>query len=261
MHIQTLSSGSDGNATLVRAGDATILVDAGLPMQELEARLEAARVGFRQIDHVFVTHGHLDHSRSAGRIARKHHATVHASEGLLVHRAIRRARRLSAITIDSPSRAEGPRGDQGLRLTPVRLPHDAHPTVAYRIEHDGRAAIVLTDMGRPADDVVRRLVGAHVIVIEFNHDVRMVEEGPYPEPLKRRILGGAGHLSNDEAGEVLARLVTSELHTVVLAHLSETNNTPELAVAAARRTLRDAGRDDVRVLVASQHEVGPNLAV
>jgi phosphoribosyl 1,2-cyclic phosphodiesterase len=100
-----------------------------------------------------------------------------------------------------------------------------------------------------------------VLVLEFNHDVELLRNGPYPPALQRRILGGAGHLSNEEAARMLLLLAGPELHTLVLAHLSEKNNSPELARAAARGALASIGRDDVRVLVASQDEVGPNLGV
>ena len=177
------------------------------------------------------------------------------------NRAIKRSKQLATITIGSPQKAEGAHGDDGLRLLPIELPHDAHPTVAYRVEHNARVAVVLTDMGRPDRDIARRLAGAHVLVLEFNHDTGLLERGPYPPALRRRIAGNAGHLSNEQAAQMLGWLAGEELHTLVLAHLSEPNNRPLLAIEAARAMLDDLGLGHVRVLVASQHEVGPNLEV
>ena len=255
MHVQILSSGSAGNCALVRAGDSTLLVDAGLPRDELAARLETARVGHQGVDHVLVTHGHLDHSRSAGIVSRAHRATLHCSEGLMRNRSIRRSRRLSTLRLDQQNEIDG------ALVTPLRIPHDADPTVAFRIEHEGRVAVVLTDMGRPEASVAKRLAGAHLIVLELKRDPGMLESGPYPAALKRRILGNAGHLSNEQAGEMLRAMSGPELHTVVLAHLSRVNNRPLLALAEARSVLADAGLEEVRVEVASQDGVGPALPV
>jgi phosphoribosyl 1,2-cyclic phosphodiesterase len=149
----------------------------------------------------------------------------------------------------------------GLRYTAVPLPHDAVPTVAYRLEHQGRRAVIVTDMGKPSAEVARQLGAANVLVLEFNHDPTLLRNGPYAEPLQRRIRGNAGHLSNGQAADMLRLMASDELHTLVLAHLSESNNTPELALAAARSALAGLGLGHVRILVASQHEIGPNLPV
>lgn len=261
MHLQVLSSGSKGNSTLIRADDCCLLVDAGLSGREMDARLEQARLGHAGLDHVFVTHGHLDHARSAGLLARRHRATLHCAEAIMSNASIRRHKRLATLRIGSPTAAPGPGGAGGPSLTPVELPHDAPPTVAFRIEHEGRRAVILTDMGVPRPAVAARLADAHVLVLEFNHDLDMLRGGPYPASLQRRVAGNAGHLSNEQAAEMLRGMAGPDLHTLVLAHLSETNNTPELARAAAEGVLAELGRTDVEVLVASQDEIGPNLAV
>jgi phosphoribosyl 1,2-cyclic phosphodiesterase len=263
MHLQVLSSGSGGNSALIRAGRARVLVDAGLTLAEMQARLELAGVpppvGERPtLDHVLVTHGHLDHARSAGAIARKHRALLHGSEAMLSTPSFRRAKRLSTLRVGAECVLDD---ELDLRARNVPIPHDAHPTIAFRIEHEGRVAVVLTDMGRPDEFVARQLRGAHVLVLEFNHDRNMLLEGSYPAQLKRRVAGDAGHLSNDQAAQMLRWLAGDELHTLVLAHLSLHNNTPEVALAAAHGVLAELGRSDVRVLVASQHEVGENLTV
>jgi phosphoribosyl 1,2-cyclic phosphodiesterase len=116
-------------------------------------------------------------------------------------------------------------------------------------------------MGRPDANVARRLAGAHLLVLEFNHDPGLVEAGPYPPALKRRILGNAGHLSNEQAGEMLRALAGPQLHTLVLAHLSKTNNRPLLALSEARSVLAELGLERVQVEVADQDGVGPSLPV
>ncbi|MFN0006299.1 MAG: MBL fold metallo-hydrolase [Planctomycetota bacterium] len=260
MHIQVLSSGSEGNSALIRAGETNLLVDAGLPLAEMEARIEAARIPLDSIGHVLVTHGHLDHARSAGGIARKARGMLHCAESIMKHPSARRARHLSTIAIGRPFEIGGTNGD-AVQVRSVVLPHDCDPTVAFRIEHRGRAAAILTDIGRPSEEVARALEGCHVVVLEFNYDPEMMRNGPYPDALKKRITGERGHLSNEQSATMLAMLAGRELHTVVLAHLSSKNNTAELALSSATAALARLGRADVRVLVASQHEVGENLAV
>ncbi len=260
MHCQVLSSGSAGNSLLVRAGELHVLVDAGLPVHAMRERLDAARLPHLSIDHVLITHGHLDHARSAGALAKKHDATVHAPEAILRHPSLRRAPRMSALRIGNHTEILSERGDV-IAYLPVLLPHDCDPTVAFALEHAGRRMVILTDMGAANENVARELSRAHVLVLEFNHDREMLLGGPYPDALKRRVGGGRGHLSNEQASRMLELLAGPELHTLVLAHLSETNNTPEHALASARATLERLGLAHVRVLVASQHLIGENIKV
>ncbi len=261
MHVQTLSSGSKGNSTLVRAGETHLLVDAGLPAEELFERLERARVAPRRVDHVLLTHGHLDHARGSGTFARKTGAGLYCSERLMSNASVRRAPEMRAFTIGRAFRPDGPRGNDDISVLPVEIPHDAKPTVAFRLQHGERTAIVVTDMGRPDPDAARALAGAHLVVLEFNHDRDLLASGPYTHKLKRRVAGNRGHLSNEEAAEMLKLVAGPELHTLVLAHLSETNNTPALAEAAARAALDELGLGHVEVHVAGQDDVGPNLEV
>ena len=260
MHCQVLASGSKGNVTLLRAGELSILIDCGLPLRELRARLETVGLPHRGIDHVLVTHGHLDHARSAGVLAKRHGATVHCAERNMQNRALSRAPTFHALHIGCETRIEGPNGSS-VTYTPALLPHDCDPTVAFRLEHDSRVLVILTDLGHPEREVARTLRGAHVLILEFNYDQRMLAEGPYPVPLKRRVSGNRGHLSNEQAAVMLMALAGPELHTLVLAHLSSTNNTPELALEAAHGALQLAGLDHIEVLIASQDEVGPNLEI
>jgi phosphoribosyl 1,2-cyclic phosphodiesterase len=261
MRLQVLSSGSGGNATLVRAGETCALIDAGLPLAELEARLGRARVAVDALAHVALSHGHLDHARSAGALARRADATLWCCEALMGNASLRRARRFATLPVGrAVSLAREAAGD-ALELCTVCIPHDADPTLAFRVEHAGRVAVVLTDLGHPEPALARPLAGAHVLVLEFNHDLELLRQGPYPQALKRRVAGPLGHLSNAEAACMLRALAGPELHTLVLAHLSQTNNTPERALEVALSTLAELGLAHVRVLVASQDEIGESLAV
>jgi phosphoribosyl 1,2-cyclic phosphodiesterase len=261
--LQVLSSGSEGNCALVRAGGIVALCDAGLPRTALDERLASARLASGAIEHVLVTHGHLDHARSAGLVARRERATLHCALNLMSHASVRRAKRFSTISPGAPFALASERGGiDELAVAPVPLPHDCDPTVAFRFEHQGRVAVVLTDMGRPDDAVARALRGAHVLVLEFNWDPELMERSPYPAALRRRIAGDRGHLSNAQGAAMLERLAGAELHTLVLAHLSKKTNHPDRALEAARGVLCRLGLEErVRVLVASQDEAGPELEV
>jgi len=261
LHLQVLSSGSEGNSTLIRCGELTVLVDAGLTMRALSERFEAARVAPWQVDHIILTHAHLDHARSAGIVGKRHEAIVHCPEAMMQNRSVARAPKLSTLPIGGSFELEVPDSDEPLHIKTVHLPHDCAPTVALELTHAGRKAVICTDCGHPRHDLAAPLRGAHILVLEFNYDPELMETSPYPPKLRKRILSDHGHLSNGQAQELLRGLVTPELHTLILAHLSKKTNTPELALAAAHETLTELGRSDIEVIVASQHEIGANLEV
>lgn len=262
MRIRVLGSGSRGNAALLHAGETLVLLDAGLPVRVLAERLEGARIGYRALDHVVLTHGHLDHSRSAGAIARRHGAVLHCAERYFHNRAVARAPEKRPLPVAGAVDLEPrPGAAPGPTITTVRVPHDCDPTVALAVERAGRRLALLSDMGEPRDDVARALHDPHVLLIEANHDRAMLAAGPYPQPLKDRVAGVGGHLSNDQMAVMLRAIAGPRLHTVVLIHLSEKNNTPALALAAAEGALAALGRSDVRILAAHQHEPLPLLDV
>ncbi|MEZ5980253.1 MAG: MBL fold metallo-hydrolase [Planctomycetota bacterium] len=261
MHLRVLSSGSKGNSLLVRHGDASLLVDAGLTAAAMDERLERARLGIDAVNGVLVTHGHLDHTRSAGILSRRWRVPLWCAPAVQSNAAIRRSKRMETLSPARPLEIGAGAGCDALLAHVHEIPHDAAPTYAVRLEGGGRRAAVLTDMGRPCDRAAAFLAGAHVLVLEFNYDPELLDAGPYPASLKRRIRSGRGHLSNAQGAEMLRALAGPELHTLVLAHVSETNNTPEHARACAEETLRAIGREDVAVHVASQWEVGPNIEV
>jgi phosphoribosyl 1,2-cyclic phosphodiesterase len=200
--------------------------------------------------------------RLAGGIARKERATLHCPENIMNLPSTRRAKKLSTISVGQPFEVESRRGVDRVRLTAVPIPHDCDPTVAFKLEHDGRVAAILTDIGKPSDEVALALSGAHVLVLEFNYDPEMMRSGPYPPELQKRITGDRGHLSNEQAAQMLEKLAGENLHTLVLAHLSQKNNRPEFALEAAKGALARLGiAARVRVLVASQDEALENLPV
>lgn len=258
MRVRVLASGSKGNATLIRAGSLSILVDAGLGPREMRSRLTAAGVGLFGLDHVLVSHAHLDHSRSTGKVARSYKAVLHAPTALLGHRACSGATTMSTMPVNGRFQLPAPNGGHGedavVDVATVPVPHDCDPTVGFRFEHRTRVLAHVTDLGEARTDMIRLLADPHVLVVESNHDVALLAAGPYPAELRRRVGGPRGHLSNDQAASLIEALAGPRLHTVVLAHLSQKNNTPEHALQAAGAALARAGRMDVEVLLATQEQ-------
>lgn len=261
MNLLALASGSQGNSTLVRHGDAAVLVDAGLPITAMEQRLEAARLGLGAVGLLVATHGHLDHARSVGVLARRWRVPVACAPAIQTHASLRRSKRTTTLSPGAPLVVDAGGGAEPLTIHAVEIPHDAHPTYALRLDAGDRRAVILTDIGRVCERTAGALFDPHVLLLEFNHDEELLERGPYSASLKRRIRGGNGHLSNRQAADMLKRIAGPRLHTVVLAHLSRTNNTRELALAAARAALVELGRSDVDVHVAEQDSIGTPITV
>lgn len=230
MRIVILASGSGGNATLFEAGGTRVLVDAGVGLRELGRRLEEAGVGLPQA--IVITHAHQDHVGESLQFARKLKVPIWASE------STERCERLHGRPEVKVFGMREPFALGALTITPTPLPHDA-AQVGLVIEGGGRKAAIATDLGEVPASLPAHLRGVDVALIESNHDPEMLRRGPYPAFLKRRILSARGHLSNQQA-HALLRLLSPETHTVVLMHLSEKNNLPELALASARDAL--AGR-------------------
>jgi phosphoribosyl 1,2-cyclic phosphodiesterase len=253
----SLGSGSGGNATLVEARDGQrtvrVLVDCGLTLRELTRRLALRGCTPGELDAVFITHEHSDHIGCATALMRKHAVPVWMSEGTWRGFArehapppqLRFARDGETIAVGA-----------GLQLLPYAVPHDAREPLQLTITDGERRLGVLTDAGIETERIVRELQACTALLLECNHDLRMLQEGPYPAFLKRRIAGSHGHLSNDSAAGILQRCAHAGLKHVVAAHLSEQNNKPEIAALALARVLGCASDE---VVVASQREGTPWL--
>jgi phosphoribosyl 1,2-cyclic phosphodiesterase len=236
--IHVLASGSAGNCALLEAGGTSLLIDAGLSGSELERRIAAAGADARDLAGILITHEHADHVRGAGVLARRHRLPVYLTRG--THEAERRhLGELPAVNYIDPGREFEV---CGVGVRPFSTPHTrqggglAEP-VAYVFFHGGAKAAYATDLGHPTGLMAQHLAGCRLLVLEFNHDPAMLVNGPYPWPVKQWIRGQGGHLSNEQAARLLERVLHDRLEGLVLAHLSETNNTPELARAAAREAL------------------------
>jgi phosphoribosyl 1,2-cyclic phosphodiesterase len=221
-----LGSGSRGNAALVEADGCCVMIDCGLGLREAEARLARLGKAPADIDAILVTHEHSDHIGGVARLAARHHILVRATAGTARGFRLNPPPRLEEISPHEPF-ALG-----ALEITPMPVPHDAREPCQF-VFSDGAARLgIVTDLGHVTAHVVSSLQGCDALAIESNHDDEMLAAGPYPGPLKRRVGGGHGHLSNAQAAALLGALDTGRLRHVVALHLSEINNTPALARAA-----------------------------
>lgn len=232
LEYSVLASGSSGNCTWVRGGDVEVLIDCGLPLRTLTRRLAEIGRDVRDLQAVICTHLHGDH---IGGIAPLVRAT-----GL---RVIGTAPTLRAVRGDPPRERfeEVPTFSEvrvgGLTVRTAPTPHDAPESISVVVADAQSRLGVVTDLGHVNATVERHLTGLDALVLEMNHDVEMLETGPYPEHLKRRIRSARGHLSNEQGAALLAKVMHPGLQHVTLAHLSETNNLPKFAQAVAEDVL------------------------
>jgi phosphoribosyl 1,2-cyclic phosphodiesterase len=255
MRITPLSSGSQGNALLVECGRVRLLVDAGLHVDELEARLRAIGVRPKDIDYLFLTHRHKDHIRGSTELCRRWRIRILTTRstarslGTECHRLIRRIEPERPVEVG------------GFQLWAVPVAHDAPETMALLVDDGTFRYGHATDLGSIGGAINDYLTCCDVLFLEFNHDPGLLAAGPYPGPLKRRIGGTLGHLSNEQGAALLRRLAHPRLAHVWLAHLSATNNRPELALAAARAALPLGCT--ARLAIAAQEQPSPavDLAV
>ena len=228
-----LASGSKGNAVYVSDGDTAILIDAGLSGIEIERRLRARNLLPERLAAIVVSHEHNDHIKGVGVLARRHRLPVYLTPAT----AAEAAHQLGRIDRVVHFAAGRPFAIDRLRLHPFSTPHDAADPAGFTVQSDGLKIGIATDLGVAPAMIQAHLSGCRALIMEANHDRRMLLEGPYPWPLKQRIQGRTGHLSNEASRDLLGKVRHEGLRHVVLAHLSETNNTPECALSVVAQGL------------------------
>ena len=246
MRLCVLSSGSKGNCVWIEAGGRALVVDSGLSLVETRRRAAAAGLDIGRAKAILVTHEHGDHVRGVGPMARKLGIPVYATAGT----AEAAGSQLSGCPILRSFEA-GDELDLGfLKVSTISSSHDAADPIVLTASEPGGAKMGLaTDLGTATSLVLAAFRELDALVLEANHDLPMLLDGPYPWWLKQRVRGRQGHLSNEQASEALAECLHEGLSRIVLAHLSEVNNTPEAALSAIRLT---PGLDFSRVAVAGQ---------
>ena len=239
MRYAALASGSKGNCHALTDGQRTLLVDVGISLKQIRTRLASLDWDPATVQAVAITHEHSDHIAAVPVLLRNTDWTF-----LVTRETLTAIQAIQGIEIPA-SRLQILRPGHaldwnGARVLPFAIPHDASDPVAYRVEWGGLNMAVVTDLGQPTALVADHCAGLELLVLEANHDVDMLREGEYPPHLKARILSRVGHLSNASMASLLAQVLHPRLETVVLAHLSEQNNDPDLARFAAAEVLNPA---------------------
>ncbi len=248
-HICVLASGSKGNAIYVSDGSTSVLIDAGLSAAEIERRLHSRRLDPGDLDAIVVSHEHADHIQGVGPLSRRYHLPVHINE-----RTFNAARaRLGVLYETSQFHPGTPFTIGDLSLHPFSVSHDAADSVGFTVQDGPTKVGIATDLGTPTQLVCHHLKGCQLIVLEANHDLGMLEDGPYPWHVKQRIQSRLGHLSNEASRDLLGEVSHGGLGHVILAHISETNNHPERALSVVREAVSDSR---TRLSIAWQHAAG-----
>lgn len=248
MKIISLGSGSKGNATLVEIDGKYLLIDNGFTLREIEKRLE---VSPKDISAIFVTHEHSDHVEGVVALAKAYAIPVHAP---VVLRGVLEERCPDSEIV---THADNLFTVDGIEVTPFRLPHDARYTVGYKFQKGEDSFATITDLGEIRPSVMENVRGVKAVLLESNYDQTMLRFGPYPEALKRRISGRLGHLSNDDASKFAVELLSSGTETIILGHVSENNNAPEIAYDTTAKYIEKNLNFDTKITlgVAEQNKI------
>ena len=265
MRICSIASGSSGNCIYVGSDNTHVIIDAGISGKRIEEGLNKIGLSTGELDAILITHEHSDHIASIGVLSRKYGIPMYATRGTI--KGIMNQKYLGAVDASLFNEISA-RSDfciDDLLVRPIEVSHDALEPVAYRIEHGENSVGVCTDLGTYSEDIIKGFTGVDALFIEANHDVRMLQVGKYPYPLKQRILSDKGHLSNENCGRLLCKLLHDDMKSIMLAHLSAENNLAELAYEAVRLeiTMDDSKYEpsDFDIKVAKRSEVSDAIAI
>jgi len=256
MRLCSIASGSSGNCIYVGDDSTHLLVDTGISRKRVEEGLHMLGVKGTEIDGILITHEHIDHIQGLGVFSRKYEVPIYATRGTI--EGIKGMASLGKIPDGLLKEVSVDErfclGD--MEIEPFAISHDAREPSGYRIENGRRAAAVATDLGIYDDYTVRHLRDLNALVLEANHDIHMLEVGPYPYPLKRRVMGEKGHLSNELSGRLLCDILHDGLQHVILGHLSKENNYAELAYETVKLEITLGNNpykgEDIPIMVAKR---------
>jgi phosphoribosyl 1,2-cyclic phosphodiesterase len=264
MRFTSIASGSSGNCTYIGSDNTHILIDAGTSKKKIEEGLKALDLGLNDINAIFVTHEHVDHIAALHTILKKYDIPIYGTNGTL--KGIRISDKKNEMTLSEfiPVQVDREYSVGDMIINPMTISHDAMEPCGYRVFCNGKKVGVATDLGCYTDYTVDCLKDCDALLLEANHDVRMLQTGPYPYVLKRRILGDMGHLSNEKSGELLCKLLHDNLKGIFLGHLSKENNLPELAYETVRVEIEmndcPYSGNDFPLMVAKRTELSPVLS-
>lgn len=253
LEVWSLFSGSKGNCTYIRCAESEILIDAGKSFSAVSGALKDIGSSIDRISAVFVTHEHADHIKGLPMIFKKSSAVVHMTEESAERSGLPKENLCDVGRLVCHPHCFSVKVG-GMTVSSFELPHDSAMCVGYRIDSRRCSAGIATDCGFMPRESLECLRGCSAVIIEANHDTDRLMGGPYPEYLKQRILSDRGHLSNDACGELAAELGQTGTNMFLLSHLSEENNTPELALRSVSSAIARRELSGTLVCVASQYE-------
>lgn len=240
MKFCPLFSGSSGNSIFLGEDNTNILVDVGMPGKAIDRELSEIGIEPKTIDAIFITHEHSDHIKGVGVFSRKYNVPIYAPE--LTWQAM--DGKLGKIKEENIKvLGEKYTEIKGLTVESFPIPHDAICPRGYKVHGKTKKSCIATDLGHFSQEVKEALKDSDIILLESNHDIEMVKFGPYPYPLKQRILSSKGHLSNEDCGKAIVDIYDDEFKTIYLGHLSKTNNYPDLAYQTVINILRESNID------------------
>ena len=265
MRMVSIASGSSGNCIYIGSDRTHILVDAGISNKRIEKSLNEIGIKGSELSGILITHEHSDHIRGLGVLSRKYGLPIYSTRETLEE--IGGMKSLGEISPElfCPICHDVDFYIGDLEIKPFRIDHDAANPVAYRIQNDKKSVAVATDMGHYSQYIVDHLQGLDAILLEANHDVKMLEAGPYPYYLKRRILSDYGHLSNENAGRLLSCILHDQMKHIFLGHLSKENNYEELAYETVRLEISEGDTpyraDDFHITVAKRDQMSQIVTI
>lgn len=239
MKLMSIASGSNGNCTYVGSDSTNILIDVGVSKKRIKEGLEGIDVDFKDINGILITHEHSDHIKSIGVIARAYSIPIYSTSDTL--NEIRNCRSLGDFDegLLNPVKPDERFAIGDIDIVPHSIWHDAVDPVCYSLFNRDKKISVATDIGNYDDYLVNCLKDSDALLIESNHDLRMLQVGPYPYELKRRVMSDRGHLSNEASGRLIKSLLNEHIKAIFLGHLSKENNYPELAYETVKVELGD----------------------
>lgn len=259
LYFCSLASGSSGNCQYIASETTGILLDAGLSGKYIQNSLLSIDANIEQLKALFITHEHSDHIKSAGILMRKFGVTLYITKATFerIEQKLGKYEPSKVVLIEKER--EVTVGD--IVVHPFGISHDAVDPVAYSFKKEDLKISIVTDLGHVPIDLLSNLIDSNLIMLESNHDIEMLKSGPYPYVLKQRILSKRGHISNEACAEAIIRVhgYSNRLGHVVLGHLSQDNNTPELAYETVKNILEENGlslEDDISLDLAYRNRVG-----
>ena len=256
IRLSVLGSGSQGNSVYIETPQTRILVDAGFNAAQTNDRLSQIGVSLDQIDAILLTHEHGDHSQGIKSIASQYPVLCYTNEKTRkASKPLEKVKTLAEFGTNEPFTIKD------IQIHPFSVPHDAVDTVCFSLKHEEWKIGIATDFGMILPPVLEALKDSNILILEFNHDLELLEKGPYHSALKNRIRGDYGHLSNEVSAELLKQLLHPTLYHVYLAHLSKANNSHEIAYLTASKVIEEAFHDRTMIHLTWQDHISTVAAI